>query len=167
MPRVLRIGAVLVLAMVFAAGCGYQLRGTASLPEAMDTTYLDAADESSLFTRELRLLLEANGVEVVDTSSSDAATLAILVERITRRPLTISDEARVREFELVFELRFTLRGPDGNTLIRPETLRLERDFQFDREQILGAANEEELLQEDLRRAMASALLRRLEAFGRS
>lgn len=155
------VAIVLVLSML--TGCGFQLRGSASLPSEMDRTRLELAEPDSLFGRELRLLLEANGVELVDAAAEGAAVLRITSQRISRRALTVSGNARVREYELVFELGFNLTGPDGARLLGNETLRLARDFQFDEQEILGATSEEELLREDLRRSMAAALIRRLEA----
>lgn len=163
---VLRIVLVL-LAVAALSACGFQLRGTASLPPDMDSTWVQTANPTGLFYRELQLLLEANGVDVVAAAEEGAATLVIQRERISRRALTVSGDARVREFELVFELDFSLLDADGNVLIEPESLRLARDFQFDEQEILGAASEEELLRDDLRRNMAAMLIRRLEAFGRS
>ncbi|MDT8410393.1 MAG: LPS assembly lipoprotein LptE [Wenzhouxiangellaceae bacterium] len=159
--------ALLVFVLGSLSACGFQLRGAASLPEAMQKTWLQPADPTSPFTRELELLLRANGVELVDQPGEEAATLRITRERITRRALTISGDARVREFELVFDLRFTLVAPGGDVLLDSESLRLQRDFQFDEQEILSAASEEELIRENLRREMAAALIRRLEAFGRT
>lgn len=153
------------LMLVVVAGCGFQLRGAASLPPAMATTHVKAPDPDSAFVRELQLLLRGNGVALAPEPSAEAAELRILRERISRRALSIAGDARVREFALVFELTFALDAPGGEPLLRPETLRLERDFQFDEQEILGAANEEELLREDLRRSMAQALIRRLAALG--
>lgn len=158
---------VVLLFAVVLAGCGFQLRGAASLPEAMSTTWVEVGDPTSAFARELELLLRGNGVEVAAGPGDGIAELRITRERITRRALTISDDARVREFELVFDLRFSLVGPDGEVLLGPETLRQARDFQFDEQAILGAATEEEMLREELRRNMAATLIRRLEAFGRT
>lgn len=155
-----------LLSVLLLPGCGFELRGSASLPAEMERTRLQVADADSLFARELRLLLTANGVTLVDAAAEDAAVLRILRQDITRRALTVSGNARVREYELVFELRFALDGPDGERLIAPENLRLVRDYQFDEQEILGATSEEELLREDLRRSMAAALVRRLEAAGR-
>ncbi|MDT8438847.1 MAG: LPS assembly lipoprotein LptE [Wenzhouxiangellaceae bacterium] len=158
---------ILALLALTTAGCGFQLRGQASLPEEMATTWVQTADRTSPFIRELELLLRANGAELAAAPGNGVARLEILTERITRRALSISGEARVREFELVFELRFRLRGPDGELLLPAESLRLARDYTFDEQEILGAANEEELIRDELRRSMAQALIRRLEAFGRS
>ncbi len=158
----LRISGSIVLALCLA-GCGFELRGSASLPTEMDRTRLELSDRDSRFARELRLLLEANGVTLVDAAADDAAVLRVSRERISRRALTVSGNARVREYELVFDLGFSLTGPDGSRLLSNETLRLVRDFQFDEQEILGASNEEDLLREDLRRSMAAAVIRRLEA----
>ena len=157
-----KIGATIVLVSLLA-GCGFELRGSASLPTEMERTRLELSDADSRFARELRLLLEANGVTVVDAAAEDAAVLRVSRERISRRALTVSGNARVREYELVFELGFSLTDPDGARLLSNETLRLVRDFQFDEQEILGASNEEDLLREDLRRSMAAAVIRRLEA----
>ncbi len=158
---------LLAITLLSLSACGFQMRGTASLPEAMQTTYVQSGNPTGLFNRELTLLLEANDIAVVDEPAAGAAQLVLNRERITRRALTVSGDARVREFELVFELQFSLLDADGGELIAPETLRLARDFQFDEQEILGAASEEELLRDDLRRNMAAQLIRRLEAYGRS
>lgn len=158
---------LVALAALVLTGCGFQLRGAANLPEEMATTWVRVDDPTSAFARELELLLRGNDVELADGPGEGVAELRITRERITRRALTISGDARVREFELVFDLQFTLVGPSGGVLLGPESLRLERDFQFDEQEILGAATEEELLREELRRSMAAALIRRLEAFGRT
>ncbi len=165
-----RLPALMMIALLLSAlvsGCGFQLRGAANLPEEMSTTWVNIPDSSSAFVRELELLLRGNGVTLAEGPGEGVAELRITRDRITRRALTISGDARVREFELVFDLQFSLVGPSGDVLLGPESLRLERDFQFDEQEILGATTEEELLREDLRRSMAAALIRRLEASGRT
>jgi len=159
--------AVAILLAAVVSGCGFKLRGAADLPVEMSTTWVKVPDPSSAFARELELLLRGNGVTIAEGPGQGIAELRILRERITRRALSISGEARVREFELVFELQFTLVDASGGVLLGPDTLRLERDFQFDEQEILGATTEEELLRENLRRSMAAALVRRLESFGRA
>lgn len=158
------------LGMALLAGtlsaCGFQLRGTANLPPEMATTHVQVADDTTAFIRELTLLLRANQVRLVDAPRPDAATLLVSRQRLNRRPLTVSGDARVREFELVFELEFSLLDGAGEEIIGREALRLIRDFRFDEQEILAATREEELLREELRRNMAAQLIRRLEAAGR-
>ena len=150
---------------LLVTACGFQLRGEARLPATMAETWLDIRDENSPFARELTLVLRANGVRVITTASDDAARLRVHSERMRREALTISGDARVREFVLIFDVDFELTDPQGNVLIERETLRLMRDYSFDEQEILAASREEEFLRNDLRRNMAAQMLRRLEALG--
>ncbi len=161
----LRRAVSMVLLLAVLSACGFQLRGSASLPSEMAETYLRVADDSTLFVRELRLLLEANGVRLVERAGDETAVLNISRQSLSRRSLTISGEARVREFELIFVIDFDLKDARGQVLVEPTSLRLTRDFQFDEREILAASREEELLRADLRRAMAVQVIRRLEASG--
>ena len=155
----------LAMLCLLLAACGFQLRGEASLPAAMDRTWLQVSDEDSAFIRDLGRHLRANGVELVDGPDEQAATLQVFAERMRREPLTITGQARVREFLLLFDVEFELRDAEGNVLIEREWLQLTRDYSFDEQEILAAQREQEFLEDDLRRAMTTRLLRRLEAVG--
>ncbi|MEN1728871.1 MAG: LPS assembly lipoprotein LptE [Pseudomonadota bacterium] len=151
-----------IVAMALLAACGFQLRGEARLPAAMNQTLLVAPDDTSAFVRELERLLVANGVELVASPTEGAAELRIVQERMRREALTIAGDARVREFVLIFEVTLELEGAEGRVLMQPEVLRLTRDYSFDEQEILAATREEEFLRADLRQVMASRVLRRLE-----
>jgi len=156
---------VLFLAALLLGGCGFQLRGEARLPAALDQTALLVPDDTSPFVRELQLMLRANGVELSDQPGEGRASLRVFSERMRRETLTISGDARVREYVLIFEVDFSLTDPDGEVMIDRETQRLTRDYSFDEQEILAATREEEFLRDNLRKAMAARLLRRLEALG--
>lgn len=155
---------IVLLSLVFI-GCGFQLRGEARLPTALDQTALLVPDDTSPFVRELKLMLRANGIELSDQADEGWSTLRVFSERMRRETLTISGDARVREYVLIFEVDFALTDPDGEVMIERETQRLTRDYSFDEQEILAATREEEFLRDDLRKTMASSLLRRLEALG--
>lgn len=158
----LRLTMLVLLALV-VAGCGFQLRGETRLPQAMAQTWLAVPDRNSAFARELTLRLRAADVEVLDQAQPGAAILRVHGERLRSQPLTISGQARVREFVLVFELDFELLDGQGEALIARETLRLSREYSFDEQAILAASREEEFLREALRQDMATRLMRRLES----
>lgn len=154
---------ILLLFCLLLAACGFQLRGQAQLPTAMDHTFVDVADDSSAFIRRFTRELEASGVTLANQPGDGTAVLRIHAERMRREALTISGGARVREFLLIFEIDHELHGPDGEMLIERETLRLTREYSFDEQEILAAQREREFLEDELRRAMSARLLRRLEA----
>lgn len=161
-----RISMAIVLALALICGpigCGFQLRGEARLPTEMAQTWLAVPDPNSQFARELALRLEGAGIALTKAAQPEAAVLRIHSERLQRRPLTISGQARVREFLLLFELEFELLDSEQNVLIERETLRLSREYSFDEQAILAASREEEFLRDELRRSMAAQLIRRLEA----
>lgn len=158
---------VVILAVTLVAACGFQLRGEARLPGWMDRTYVAMADDTSVFARELGLLLEANGVTITGEPGPDAATLRIESQNMWRQPLSVSGQARVREFLIVFEVAWRLEDAEGETALERSTIRLTRDYSFDEGEILAAQREEEFLREDLGRAMANQLVRRLEALSGS
>lgn len=159
MPRAL---AALLLATLLVA-CGFQLRGEARLPEFMDRSFVAVADDSTVFVRELGLLLAANGVTITDQPGPDAATLRIDSQSIWRQPLSVTGQARVREYLIVFEVTWRLEDAAGEVALERSTIRLTRDYSFDEGEILAAQREEEFLRDDLGRAMAEQLVRRLEA----
>jgi LPS-assembly lipoprotein len=155
--------AIIVLAAWLVTACGFQLRGEARLPAYMDRTFVAVADDSSVFVRELGLLLEANGVTVVDAPGPESATLRIESQNMWRQPLSVTGQARVREFLIVFEVDWRLEDAAGEVALERATIRLTRDYSFDEGEILAAQREEEFLRDDLGRAMAEQLIRRLEA----
>lgn len=159
MPRAILV--IVVAAMLTA--CGFQLRGEARLPAFMDRTFVAVADDSTVFMRELGLLLEANGVEVTEEPGPGAATLRIDSQNIWRQALSVTGQARVREYLIVFEVTWRLEDAQGEVALERSTLRLTRDYSFDEGEILAAQREEEFLRDELGRAMATQLVRRLEA----
>ncbi len=159
----MRRTATLILASLMLTACGFQLRGEARLPDYMDRTFVAVADDSTVLVRELRLLLEANGVSIVDRPDPDSATLHIDSQTMARQALSVTGQARVREFLIVFEVVWRLEDAAGEVALEPVTTRLTRDYSFDEGEILAAQREEEFLRDDLGRAMANRLIRRLEA----
>ncbi|WP_376695060.1 LPS-assembly lipoprotein LptE [Wenzhouxiangella sp. EGI_FJ10305] len=159
----MRIPVLVILSVALLAACGFQLRGDARLPGFMDRTFVAVADDSTVFMRELGLLLEANGVELAGEPGPEAATLRIDSQNIWRQPLSVSGQARVREFLIVFEVSWLLENVEGEQVLERSTIRLTRDYSFDEGEILAAQREEEFLRDDLGRAMATQLVRRLEA----
>lgn len=156
MIRLTRILVVPALCLALAA-CGFQLRGSADLPAAMDRTHLALADENGELGRALRPLLASAGAELVDHDDG-AATLLISQDQMQREILTVGAQARVNEFELNYQVRFTLRDAGGRTLVDERVLELNRDFTFDEASVLGKANEEDLLREELYGEMARLIL---------
>lgn len=150
----------LLIAML--AACGFHLRGAAELPPELSRTHITGVSEYSGFAISLRQQLRANGVETVDDQEQATATLYITQNRTGRRVLSVDDDGKVREFELVTILSFEVKGKDQELLLENQTITLTRDFVFDQNDVLGKAEEAELLQEDMEQDIIRLMLYRLQ-----
>ncbi len=155
--------AVLVVISACLVGCGFKLRGQMVLPDQLQTLSIETSDRTTPFVQALVGQLRANGVSLVDANRGDASVLRIDNQRLRRQALTISQDARVREYVLHLDVSYRLEGPDGERLIADQRVRLSREYQFDEQAILGGSREEEFLGEDLSRAMAVQVMRQLAA----
>ncbi|MEM9533052.1 MAG: LPS assembly lipoprotein LptE, partial [Pseudomonadota bacterium] len=125
------------------AGCGFQLRGSASLPSQMGRTHVALPPQTPLY-RELRTLLAANGMALVERDQADAV-LVIDRNDLRREVQSVGATARVREFVLRYLVTYQLENAAGAVLVAPRNLELLREYTFVQGQVLSAATDEEYL----------------------
>ena len=128
------------------AGCGFQLRGAATVPPEMSTTYIETADRHSLFYRRLRDEFRNAGVQVVASPGDASATFSILSDTTGQRVLSVSARNVPREFEVYYTVLYEVATAD-RTLLAPRTQTLTRDYTWDETLVLGKEREEQLLRE--------------------
>jgi LPS-assembly lipoprotein len=148
------------LLLLLLAGCGFALRGSADLPEALRTLEVAAVDENGELLQEVRRALRNSGVTIVATDSP--YRLGIGRESTEERIVSVNSNARAGEYELEMHLPFQL-SHGGTPLLGPETLSLSRVYLTDPENAVGKEEEAELIRSELRRELAQQLLRRLQA----
>lgn len=154
-------GALLLGVMAaLLAGCGFHLRGSEPLPAVMTKSYL-AVPYASPLHYELESLLLAAGGEVVETSGAATAILTVESANIRSRVLSLDTDGRAREYGLTLTVKYRLQAADGST--RSETLssRVERDYRFNPDNVLGQSAERAQVERDMYRVAAQQMLRRL------
>lgn len=144
--------------------CGFHLQQESRLPPAMDHVRLVIQNPYNAYARRLSILLEQAGVELA-TGDAATATLEITVNSIRKEILTIGDNARVREYRIRHTVSFRLVDAEGTVLVPEQTLEQSRVISFDEQDILGAAQEEEFLRDNLADNLARLTLRRLGSTG--
>lgn len=159
--KMLRAIVIVFSLVVMASGCGFQLRGTDTMPEQLMQARIDAVDPFSPLLRELRPRLQAAGVDL--DQPEQPARIVISQDELRTEVLSVGAQARVREFELVYQLRFRVLDAEGQLLLANQQLELRREFSFDEAQLLGKAREEEFLRDELYRQMAELIMVRLSA----
>lgn len=162
-PFAIRLAVVSLLAGLLGA-CGFRLAQELALPLDMQRIAVQTPEPYGVLQSELERALRRAGADL--EGSAGVASLVISHAQLSQRPLSIGADGRVQEFALVYEASFNLLDANGQSKLTEETISLQRDYRFDAGEALGSPAEEALVREELEREMASAILRRLDAYFR-
>ena len=149
--------------LLLLTSCGFHLRGAYQLPEVMGKTYVQASNQNSELIRILKRSLKANDLVVVDSVDAATATLKISAEIQDKRILSVDSRGRAREYELSYAITFSLQDHQSDSDVAEQTLKLEREFLFDTEDVLGKGREETTLIKDMQQDMVRLILLRLQS----
>jgi LPS-assembly lipoprotein len=149
---------VLVMTAALASGCGFHLRGKIPLAEQLQIIAVSIPDRE--VKDEMISALEASGAEVVSDPASARALLDMFQVNYERRVRTIDTRGKVTGYVLRYDVQYRVVNAEGEEL-RKTRLALQRDYNFDPEQILQAEEEEESLKEDMIKELAQRIMRQL------
>ncbi len=144
------------------SGCGFQLQGALTMPAEMQRTYLDPVDKHSLFHRELRLQLQAAGVELVDTPDNSTAILSIRIDETDQRVLSVSGRNVPTEYEVYYTVEYSLASGE-KILLSPQDITLTRDYTYDTTKVLGKSREESVLREAVVEDLVRIVLKQISS----
>jgi len=141
------------------SGCGFQLRGQASLP--FDTLYVPG---SSPLVVELKRNLVAGTHSRLTNSERDAQAILSFSHEVREKVvLSYTTAGLVREFQLRYRVGFRLYDQTGRNYMPPNDIQLTRDVSFNEGQVLAKESEEALLYADMQSDMVQQIIRRLVA----
>jgi LPS-assembly lipoprotein len=149
------------LLLAAIAGCGFQLRGSYSLP--YESIYLAGADYS-LIIAGLKRAIRASGSTRLAESAQDAqATFLPTAEEKLPIILSLSSAGRVREKRLRYRYGYRIVDAKGRDLVLPGMVELTRDLTYADSDVLAKTQEEDLLWRDMESDLVQQLMRRLAA----
>ncbi|WP_304640402.1 LPS-assembly lipoprotein LptE [Pseudomonas sp.] len=154
------LGYLMIAALLLLAGCGFQLRGTGVDSVSLRELAIAAPDPNSPTYLQLREALEEDNVRLTDAAEF---TLQLIGESHDRVALSYTGRASAAEVEIRHNLSFQITDTRGQPLVGPESLSVRRVYINDRDNIVGTAEEEELLRREMRRDMVRQLLFRLSS----
>ena len=139
--------------------CGFALRGPVNFP--FKSIYVKISDGSPL-GGELRRQIRSNGTTAIASSEEDAeVVLESLGERRDKQILSLNSQGRVREYNLIYALRFRVRSPAGKEYLEPVNIELKRTITFNESVVLAKEAEEALLYRDMQNDLVQQIMRRL------
>ena len=145
------------------AGCGFQLRGSATLPDSLKIMYIQGISLQQGLGLELKRGLTRNDVVVLDSYQKGSAVLTVLDNKYERRVLSVGSDAKVSEYGLHGSLTFKVTAEGDQIMIESQKVEAQRDYRFDQNEVLAADQEEELLRKELNQQLVQSVLRRLSA----
>ncbi|HHO69691.1 MAG TPA: hypothetical protein ENK12_11725 [Gammaproteobacteria bacterium] len=152
-----------MLAAALLSACGFQLRGTVTLPPVLAVTYIEAEAPYAGIAAALRRELQSAGARITDDRKEATAVIHILSHRARQRVLSVGSSGRASEYELFEEVRFELLDPAGQVRVAPQSLRMARDFVFDETQLLGKVEEANDIRRQMRASLARQIITRIGA----
>jgi len=152
---------ILLAATLLVAACGFQLRGTATLP--FSTLYVQAAPTSQFATQVRRAVRAGSGTRIADRPEQAEVILQILHELQEKQILSLSGGGRVSEYQLRFRVSFRLTDSKNREHIPASEIVLRRDYSYSDDQTLAKEFDEAQLYRDMRNDAVSQLVRRLQA----
>lgn len=156
------------------AGCGFHLRNALLLPPDLGPLQVVGRDPHSQLVKDLTQAMERAGAQIArdgqpvpaDGTAPQIARLQIVSERWGSLPLSVDSQGRAQEYTLRYAVIFRLRRADGTDLVPQQVQELSRDYIASPSVAAGTESEREILEGELRRAMANSILRRIDAVSR-
>lgn len=154
----------LVPLLVSLASCGFHLRGTegADLPLQLKVLRVTMGGSYPVLQVELRNALHTQGgVQLVDDATAAVPVLRLSDEVFENHVLAINVAGTVSDYLLNYRVSFTVTGADGKVLVPTEIVRLQREYTFDRLNVLAKEKETDFLRLEMQRDAVQQILRRL------
>ncbi|MFN0303208.1 MAG: LPS assembly lipoprotein LptE [Burkholderiales bacterium] len=149
---------VVIAACVLLHGCGFHLRGAATLP--FDTLFIPA--NHPMLIELSRTVRNGSNAKVVSDPKAAAATFALINEYREKVILSVNTAGRIREYQLRYAIVFRVHDGKGGEFVSPNAITLRRDITFN-DQVLAKESEEVLLYREMQTDMVQQIIRRLQA----
>ena len=157
---------LLMLAALLLGSCGFHLRGQADLPPAMAVTAIVDNQPPNAPPGDLALALgralEANGIDLTDDPDEATAVIRILYDNLNRRTLATGPRGEIREYNLRYQVGYSVITAGGDKLIPKDEIVASRDLLYAETRVLGREAGEDIALSDMVGDVAYTILRRLQ-----
>lgn len=152
---------LLILTLVLQA-CGFRLRGAVEMPPELQNTVAEGVAPYSALGESLSRSWRQSDAQLdFGEAAGAAARLVIQHEDVTRRTLSVDSAGRLNEYELRYQVSFTLEDAGGQPLLQNQSISVRRSYQFDPNNALAMDDEEARLERLLVKEAALQMMRRI------
>jgi LPS-assembly lipoprotein len=149
---------ILVLTLLLGA-CGFKPSNVIELSQVQTPFSVLAKDPYSSLADNIERTLSAGGSQIA--RAGDASNvISISKEELETKPLSLDQNAQVREYLIRYRVTYSLLDTTGKTLIDNQVVELRREFSYDINISAGSPAEQELLKREMQTEMIHSILRR-------
>jgi len=150
---------LLVSLIALLIGCGFQLKGAASLsPQLKQLNVSQSVDKA--FNQELNRQLKAAGATIVD--QENAAFLSVIYKEYPAITIAKSSSTGLTIQQLKISVDYSLKNMDGKWLVQQKTLTQSREFEANSDQILAKDKEKQQLYRQMKKNLVHLLLYQMQ-----
>lgn len=153
---------LILITGVLLSACGFQLAAKANLDPIFERTHISYQAGTAAMAELMTAQFQANDMSLVDRDTA-SAHLELLYENQTKEILSVDENGKAREYELILQVGINLSDAEGNVIIRNQDVRLSRDFLFEINDVLGKSSEREQIYQEMREDIARLIIYRLQA----
>jgi LPS-assembly lipoprotein len=146
--------------------CGFQMRGSASLPEEMSVTYIKSSKRYSTLVTDFADALRVHHVVVTEDRDEATAILDIIDDKQDKSVLSVNTSGKVLEYQLQQSIEFDVKTSDQQTLLEPQRVSLTRDYLYSNTDVLSKEREQVVVRRALQRELISLAILRITAAAR-
>jgi LPS-assembly lipoprotein len=157
----------LMMACLLMSGCGFQFRQPAQLPVSMQRTYIADSGGNTELVRALSRSLDTPTTHVTSDATTATATLYILYSKRSQRVLSVSNTGQPLEYQIAYQVQFSLKAVGGKTLVEPQVLMLTRNYNYKTSSTIGDTEQADLLYKALQDNMAELIMFRIDAINKA
>jgi LPS-assembly lipoprotein len=155
----------LAAVMMLLTSCGFHLRGSFSIPPALQTVQIQPHQPYDPFQRQVGKILKSNGVRLSDTAlpNKEITTLTILNQQFSERTVAYGSDGQPNRAVLQYIVTYQITDPTQSIAANERSVQVERELTINPEKTLGTDNERQRLKNDLYLEAAFGLTRQLSA----
>lgn len=144
-------------------GCGFHLRGTTTIPAALQKPYIDGVPANNALARELSILLVGNGATPVKAAEDASAIITILDQSRSEDVRAVGESGGAVDFELTYRVTFSSRGVTVPFELGQVDVVTTGSYSYPEADALQRAEGRRLVEQDLTREAAVAIVERIRA----
>ncbi|MCG6942482.1 MAG: LPS assembly lipoprotein LptE [Thiohalocapsa sp.] len=151
----------LLLLSVGLVGCGYQLRGSVNVPPGLSPVFVRGG---GLVGRSVETRLAGSGVQSTTDPRDAGLVIDILSQDRDSRVVAVDSGGKALAYMLTYRVKFAATDRQGQFVIKPQVLSLDRTFDDNPNvSVLGEQEESDIIYSDMADDAADQVLLRLRA----